>query len=199
VEEIMAKIMNAGLDPQQFLAPRRCQREPIPEIGLAAQLLDRAIDAHLAGQRDTVCALIRQADLAVVGDFTEMLWGKEKNNPEQWRYIRKRPVPNTPKCVPKALRLKQTMPSTADMRIIVARDGHHCVFCGMPVIRREVRKAIDKGYPEAKVWGASNKTQHAAFQCMWLQHDHVLPRSKGGDNSPANVVVACAPCIYWRK
>jgi 5-methylcytosine-specific restriction endonuclease McrA len=69
----------------------------------------------------------------------------------------------------------------------------------MPVIRREVRKAIDKAYPEAKVWGKGNQAQHAAFQCMWLQYDHVLPRSKGGDNSPANVVVACAPCNYGRS
>jgi hypothetical protein len=119
----MRKIARSGLNPQEFLAPRRCQREPIPEIALAAQLLDRAIDAHLAGQRHAVCGLIREANLAVVRDFTEMLWGKEKNNPEQWRYIRKRTVPNTPKCSPRALRPKQTMPSTADQRIIVARDG----------------------------------------------------------------------------
>ena len=25
------------------------------------------------------------------------------------------------------------------------------------------------------------------------------PRSRGGDNSPANVVVACAPCNYGRR
>jgi 5-methylcytosine-specific restriction endonuclease McrA len=200
VEQLMRKIASSGLDPQQFLAPRRCQREPIPEIFHAAHLLDRAVGAHLAGQRDVACALIRQADLAVIRDFTEMLWGGAVKNPEQWRYIRKRPVPGTPEGIDEDLRHKPRDPSVADKRIIVARDGHHCMFCGMPVIRKEVRKAITKAYPEAKVWDDNtNETQHAAFQCMWLQYDHVFPHAKGGDNSPGNVVVACAPCNYGRR
>jgi 5-methylcytosine-specific restriction endonuclease McrA len=46
--------------------------------------------------------------------------------------------------------------------------------------------------------GRTNPTQHAAFQCMWLQFDHVVPHSRGGDNSVDNVVVTCGPCNYGR-
>ena len=199
MDQLMDELVRKGIDHRQFLTPRRCLREPIPEIFMAAHLLDRAVGAHLAGDRAAAIALFRRADLPPVRAFTEMLWGGAAKNPEQWRYIRKRSVPETPENVPKNQRLKQTQPSTAEKRIIVARDGHHCVFCGMPVIRAEVRAAIDRAYPEARIWGGTNETQHAAFQCLWLQYDHVLPRAKGGDNSPANVVVTCAPCNYGRN
>ena len=33
---------------------------------------------------------------------------------------------------------------------------------------------------------------------MWMQFDHVLPHSRGGDNSLENVIVTCAPCSFGR-
>lgn len=54
-------------------------------------------------------------------------------------------------------------------------------------------------YPESLPWGGTNPEQHAAFQCMWLQFDHILPHARGGDNSVNNVVVTCAPCNYGRS
>ena len=36
---------------EEFLAPRRCMREPIKEIFYAAELLGRAVDAHLNQDR----------------------------------------------------------------------------------------------------------------------------------------------------
>jgi CRISPR/Cas system Type II protein with McrA/HNH and RuvC-like nuclease domain len=33
---------------------------------------------------------------------------------------------------------------------------------------------------------------------MWLQHDHVLPHARGGDNSFENLVITCAACNYAR-
>jgi len=199
VDQNLGQIASTGLEPHDFYAPRRCLREPIAEIFLAAHLLDRAVGAHLAGDREGVLELIRQADMPAVRAFTEMLWGAAENNPEQWRYIRKRPLVNPPAAVPKQHFLKRLEPAAPEKKIVIARDGHNCVFCGMPVIRSEVRAALDKAYPEAKIWGNTNRTQHAAFQCLWLQYDHLLPRSRGGDNSPANVVVACAPCNYGRR
>ncbi len=48
-------------------------------------------------------------------------------------------------------------------------------------------------------WSAkSNKLQHAAFQAMWAQYDHILPRARGGNNELSNIVVTCAPCNYGR-
>jgi 5-methylcytosine-specific restriction endonuclease McrA len=40
--------------------------------------------------------------------------------------------------------------------------------------------------------------QHAAFQCMRLQFDHVLPYSRGGESSLGNLVITCASCNFGR-
>jgi hypothetical protein len=54
--------MEGGLTSElDYLAPRRCMREPIEAIGRAAKLLDCAADAHLAGDRRSADALIRLA------------------------------------------------------------------------------------------------------------------------------------------
>ena len=52
------------------------------------------------------------------------------------------------------------------------------------------------------VWGKANarrnNEQHAAFQCMWLQFDHILPNQRGGASEAGNVLVTCAPCNFRR-
>src|SRR2546429_117989 len=84
-------------------------------------------------------------------------------------------------------------------RRLIERDGYHCQFCGVPVIREEIRNRIRRSYPELKLWsGESNELQHAAFQAMWLQYDHVVPHSRGGKSDENNVVIACAPCNFGR-
>ena len=55
-----------------------------------------------------------------------------------------------------------------------------------------------KAYPEALTWGSKNIDQHAAFQAMWLQYDHLLPHARGGDNNLDNIVITCAPCNFGR-
>lgn len=67
-----------------------------------------------------------------------------------------------------------------------------------PVIRAEVRKRIAASYPEEVPWGSTNRTQHAAFQAMWAQYDHVVPHSRGGTNDLDNLVVTCAPCNFGK-
>ncbi len=196
-EKLERRIREAGLDRDDFLAPRRCMREPIPEVFQAAHMLDRAVGAHLAGDHDAARTLIRQADMPSIRTYTEMLWGKEKNNPNQWRYIRKR----SPKAIssdPPQASPDKPEPSADTKRTVIGRYGCNCAYCGMPVIRKEIRVAIRKIYPDALGWELGNKTQHAAFQCMWLQYDHVVPHSKGGNTQPANLVVACAPCNFGR-
>ena len=68
---------------EEFLAPRRCMREPINEIFQAAELLDRAVDAHLNQDWKAAEQLIRAADLPEVRAWTESLWGGKQENPEQ--------------------------------------------------------------------------------------------------------------------
>jgi 5-methylcytosine-specific restriction endonuclease McrA len=88
------------------------------------------------------------------------------------------------------------MPGLVDREWLQARDGFHCRFCGIPLIRKEVRERIREYYPT--IWGRKNVEQHAAFQAMWLQYDHLLPHARGGDNGLANLVITCAPCNYAR-
>jgi hypothetical protein len=47
-------------------------------------------------------------------------------------------------------------------------------------------------------WGRTNGEQHAAFQCMWLQYDHIVPHKRGGATDLENLVVTCAPCNFGR-
>jgi hypothetical protein len=54
------------------IAGRACLREPIPAIELAANLLDRAVTAHLGGRRDEARDLILEANLSEVRQWTEV-------------------------------------------------------------------------------------------------------------------------------
>ena len=174
---------------------RTCLRTPIPEIADAARYLDAAVSAHLAGRRDLADALIRLADMPAVRDYTESLWGTASP------HIHFRAVPDAPPSLARDQRIKVRMPTTAEKALLHQRDGFHCRFCAMPVIRAEIRSRIRAAYPEALPWGTKNSEQHAAFQCMWLQYDHVLPHARGGNNDLSNVIITCAPCNYarWNK
>jgi hypothetical protein len=68
------------VEDEDFLAPRRCMREPINEIFHASHLLDRATDAHLAGDHSATDTLIRAADIPAVRAWTESLWGSKAAN-----------------------------------------------------------------------------------------------------------------------
>jgi 5-methylcytosine-specific restriction endonuclease McrA len=186
------------VEDADFYAARRCMREPIKEIFDAARLLNLAADAHLAGDRPAADTLIRTANIPDVREWTESLWGSRAANPDQKNYHRFRAIPDAPPRLEGAQRVPVRMPTSAERRIIVERYGRHCVFCGIPLISERVRQAFKRVYPDALPWGRSNPTQHAAFQCMWIQFDHVLPHSRGGDNSLENIVVTCAPCNFGR-
>jgi 5-methylcytosine-specific restriction endonuclease McrA len=90
------------------------------------------------------------------------------------------------------------MPGADTRRQLHLRDGYHCRFCGAPVIRKEVRQRFRALFPALEIWGPKNMDQHAAFQAMWAQYDHVVPHSKGGSNDLENLVVTCAPCNFAR-
>lgn len=179
----MTTIMPVGL---------RCLREPIPEIYEAATLLDRAVTAHLDGDRAKAALLFTQADMPAVRDWCESLWGAKSP------YVHYRPVADAPPKLNKSDRPNPRMPTKACMQELLKRDGYHCRFCAIPVIRKEVRQRIQKVYPTVVPWERYNLGQHAAFQAMWAQYDHVVPNSRGGASTLDNLVVTCAPCNFAR-
>ena len=177
---------------QEAVALRTCLREPIPEIAYAARLLDNAISSHLRSDVDEAAQLISLANMPAIRDWTESLWGR--NSP----YVLAHRATQGLLHIPRDRQTSNRMPTSGERRELHLRDGYHCRFCGIPVIRRQVRIDIASAYPISLPWGRENSTQHAAFQAMWAQYDHLLPHSKGGTNGLDNVVVTCAPCNFGR-
>jgi len=108
---------------------RRCFRDPIPEIADAARYLDAAVSAHIADRTDLADQLIRLADMPLIREWTESLWGS-KHPHRQYRL-----VPGAPPSLPREQRIKARMPTRAEKELLLQRDGYHCRFCGIPVIR----------------------------------------------------------------
>jgi len=160
-----------------------------------AALHSRAVDAHLESGTARGEELFAEANMQAVRDWTESLWGSAKNHPDQAHYFRFREIPGARPVT----RQRERMPPRPDLRQILIDQGRHCRFCGIPLVGRWVRAAITAAYPHTAPWGNSNAGQHAALQCMWLQFDHLVPWSRGGDNRPDNIVVTCAPCNYGRQ
>ncbi len=169
---------------------RDCFRSPIQEIFEAASLLDRAAAAHLAGERLEADRLIRLADMPIVAEWTESILGANSAHVLV--------SPDREPSLPVATRVPVRMPSAQEKGMLHERDGFHCRFCGIPVMRSAVRDKLRRHYPTALRWGKRNSERHAAFFCMWVQYDHVLPHAKGGDNSLSNLVVTCSACNYGR-
>ena len=181
------------------MTSRSCLLEPIPEIFQAAWYLDEAVCAHLDGNSDLAAKLICCADIPAIFDWTERLWGK--GAPQQWRIAPDKPGDNSSDIVSggKILSPKRKRELTHSQKeALVSRDGLHCRFCGIPLVRSEVRERMKRAYPKPLRWGAKNREKHAAFQAMDLQFDHVVPFSKQGANDLQNYVVACAPCNCGR-
>jgi 5-methylcytosine-specific restriction endonuclease McrA len=130
--------------------------------------------------------LVLRANLPQIRAWTESLWGaKSPYAPKQSTRDRA-----------KTTKQKARMPPASARRELHLRDGYHCRYCGIPLIREDIRQRFRKVYPELLIWGRRNIEQHAAFQAMWAQYDHVVPHSAGGSNEMANVIVTCAPCNY---
>jgi 5-methylcytosine-specific restriction endonuclease McrA len=131
-----------------------------------------------------------------VRDWIESLWGSANKWPEQRHYKRLRTVEGLPK---QNIALKDRMPGALHRRSLVDRDGFNCRYCGLPTIPKFVRERVSKDYPDEVPWGSSNDTQHAGFQALWLQFDHVVPHSFGGTSELENLVISCAGCNYCKE
>ncbi len=171
---------------------RRCLREPIAEIETAAQRLTDAVAAHLRGERDRAEELLRLTNDKVVWDWLESVRGK------QTVYNRPRRIADSTPVFSKEQRALPRNATAETKRLIHQRDGHYCRFCKIPVVQGKVRAATRREYPTAVPWEGTNATQHAAFQCMWAQYDHILPHARGGRSDLDNVYLTCAACNYGR-
>jgi 5-methylcytosine-specific restriction endonuclease McrA len=176
----------------EYLTDRIYLRKPITEIADAARYLDAALSAHFQGRTDLAEELIHLADIPAIREWTDSLWGK--NSP----HVQYRTLPDAPPLLSKEQRGKERMPTLAEKNQLLERDGYHCRFCGIPLVRKEVREQIRKLFPQMQIWGDKITECHAALQAMWLQYDHVLPHSRGGNSGLENLLITCAPCNYAR-
>jgi hypothetical protein len=171
---------------------KKCFRNPIPEAYDAAKYLDAAVSAHQSGKKKIAEGLIELADMPAIREWVESIWGKKS------LYITIKKLVNTQPRLAKELRVKTRMPSSLEKKLLHQRDGFHCRFCGIPLIRKEIRNELRKHYPIALKWGAKNIDQHPAFQAMWLQYDHIIPHARGGNNDLENIIITCGPCNFGR-
>lgn len=167
---------------------KRCFREPIPEIFDSAHYLDAAVSAHLAGQASIAAELFALANNSNVRAWVESVWGKCS----PYVTIRKLPPLDV------ACRVQGRMPTKAQIQQLHERDGFTCRFCTIPVIRAEIRRYAALLYPTEVSWGRTNASQHAGFQALWAQYDHVVPYSCGGTNELDNLVVTCSACNFGK-
>jgi 5-methylcytosine-specific restriction endonuclease McrA len=171
-----------------------CFRAPIPEIFEAAHLLNCAAAAHLSGDPVAADQALRAADMSVIGEWLDSIW-LGRNEP--YRHVQK--VADLPPVLPKSERFKPRDATPEMKRALVARDGHHCRLCGIPLVRPEVRKVLTQHYPKAARWtGIKATEQHRGLQVMWLQYDHVVVHSRGGETTMDNLVVTCPACNFGR-
>lgn len=171
---------------------RTCFRLPIPEIFYCAELLRQAVKAHQEGEMKKAYSLFAEANDEIVRQWLESVWGKGSE------YVQYRLVEGALPIIDKSMRVEVRMPTLAEKIALHHRDGFNCRFCGIPVIRKEVRVYLHKLYPEAIPWGRKNIVQHSAFQALWAQYDHILPHARGGGNHLDNMVVTCAACNFGR-
>lgn len=171
------------------LTLRFCLSEPISQLKDAVRYLDAAVSAHLQNKPALAEELFGLANIPEIRQWTKSIWANSEI------HVRFR---STEPTLVKELRVKERMPSSAIKAQIHHRDGYNCRFCGMPVIRSQTRKRMRDAYPTAINWGDKEIHQHAAFQAMWAQYDHIVPHACGGTNELDNLVLACAPCNFGR-
>ncbi len=173
------------------MSVRLCLREPIPEIEVAASHLRDAVAAHNSGHKALADMLFRRADDRAVWLWLDSVWGKQTDYNRPRRWSRADPVTAPDRSLARR-------PTAETIRQVHLRDGHYCRFCKIPVISGKIRAAARKAYPDAVPWNGTNATQHAGFQCMWAQYDHIVPHSRGGSSNLDNIYLTCAACNYGR-
>lgn len=174
---------------------RHSIQDPISELEAAREALSLAADAHLSGDHAFADAALRRANCPIVWSWLNPAWIDVDRH-----VVNLRPEADT-QPVPKCDRDPDRNIRVAVRKSVLLRDGFSCRYCGISVISSDIRKFFAKHYPPAVPWHPHDPSkQHAGFQSLWLQFDHVVPHSHGGRSDPENIVVSCALCNfgkYW--
>jgi 5-methylcytosine-specific restriction endonuclease McrA len=178
------------IEDPKFHEPRDCFLAPIPEIFAAANLIARAVDAILEKNLTLAEDLIRQADMPELEAHNGKIATCRSKEVHRVRLV--------PEAPPTIKDRTQRMPSYKVELSIYERDGWHCRFCQIPVTSKEARKKLHMLLPNAARWGKTNSEKHRGLSILESTLDHLLPHSRGGDNSLGNLVTACGPCQFGR-
>lgn len=172
-----------------FWAPRACFLPPISDLAVAADLLDEAANAVLAGDHDRAREKLRAADIPAVHAFAARIMGAWNTD-----IHRRRPV-DRPTDVPK---VPDRRPSGSIEAEVFSRDGWRCRYCGVRVVLPKARKFLVDTFPGVVCWSGRNKDLHAAFFALSAVADHVVPHTVGGGSGPDNLVTTCQCCNYGK-
>lgn len=94
---------------------------------------------------------------------------------------------------------KVPMPSKMLWIECLERDEWKCRYCGSPLLFSEdFSKFAGIVGAEHLPLGATNLTKHGSYFLHVATLDHVVPRSCGGTNDPANLVSACHACNFGK-
>ncbi len=171
---------------------KNCLLVPPVEIFTAAEILIKVAEEHHNGNKNEVKELLICINDSKIRNWTESLWGKDGIYYQLQRKL------GTPGTVDPRSRDPKRMPDKNLERELIKRDGHFCRFCGIPVVRKEIRSLLNVHYPSELPWEKNNLQQHAAFQAMWMQFDHIIPHARSGMTTLENMIITCAPCNYGR-
>ncbi|MFM8507466.1 MAG: HNH endonuclease, partial [Actinomycetota bacterium] len=84
-------------------------------------------------------------------------------------------------------------------RSVLERDHYHCRYCDVPVIyQSEVEKIRVLFGPETFQMCKDNDIAHGTLRAFYNSFDHVVPRSRGGQNTADNIVTACYACNFGK-
>lgn len=171
---------------------RACFAAPIPEFDKVATLLDEAVDALQAGERERARTLIISADSETLYEFCKPIIGKTDPKIHWQTKLPKQSEKVDP-------RDKVKMPPISLQRRIFVRDGWHCRYCGIRVLSKDAIEVLKKEFPEEVRWGGKVVEKHFGLYALCVSIDHIKPRSRGGDNDENNLVAACCACQFGRN
>ncbi len=185
--EGVAALFERLSQPQE---PRRSFLPLTLEHAGVVDALAEAVQADVQGDAQRAERLLHEADVSLLSDYVLRIVGKVD--------VAVHRQARTPDASTLIVKHQQVgMPSVAGQRQIFERDGWHCRCCGVPVVSPRARASLSKRYVALR-WGKRNSERHAGVFALMASLDHALPRSRGGNNDPANLLTVCWPCQFGR-